>query len=55
MGLDKARAVVESGARELVSSDLGCLLHVAGCAASAGIELETTSLAEFLDREGYAP
>ncbi len=53
MGLDKARAVIESGTHELVSSDLGCLLHVAGCAAAAGIELETTSLAEFLDREGY--
>jgi L-lactate dehydrogenase complex protein LldE len=53
MGLDKARSVVESGARELVSSDLGCLLHVAGCAASAGIELETTTLAELLDREGF--
>jgi L-lactate dehydrogenase complex protein LldE len=53
MGLDKARTVVESGARELVSSDLGCLMHVAGCAAAAGIELETTTLAELLDREGY--
>ncbi len=53
MGLDKARAVVESGARELVSGDLGCLLHVQGCAGEAGIELTTTTLAEFLDREGY--
>jgi L-lactate dehydrogenase complex protein LldE len=53
MGLDKARSVVESGARELVSSDLGCLLHISGCAASAGIELETTTLAELLDREGF--
>lgn len=53
MGLDKARAVVESGARELVSGDLGCLLHVQGCAGAAGIELTTTTLAELLDREGY--
>jgi L-lactate dehydrogenase complex protein LldE len=53
MGLDKARAVVESGASELVSGDLGCLLHVQGCAGAAGIELTTTTLAEFLDREGY--
>ena len=53
MGLDKARSVVESGARELVSGDLGCLLHVQGCAGAAGIELTTTTLAEFLDREGY--
>jgi L-lactate dehydrogenase complex protein LldE len=53
MGLDKARAVVESGARELVSGDLGCLLHVQGCAGAAGIELTATTLAEFLDREGY--
>jgi L-lactate dehydrogenase complex protein LldE len=53
MGLDKARTVAESGARELVSGDLGCLLHVQGCAASAGIDLTATTLAEFLDREGY--
>ena len=53
MGLDKARSVVESGARELVSGDLGCLLHVQGCAGEAGIELTATTLAEFLDREGY--
>ena len=53
MGLDKARSVVESGAQELVSGDLGCLLHVQGCAGAAGIELTTTTLAEFLDREGY--
>jgi L-lactate dehydrogenase complex protein LldE len=53
MGLDKARSVVDSGASELVSGDLGCLLHVQGCAAAAGIELTTTTLAEFLDREGY--
>jgi L-lactate dehydrogenase complex protein LldE len=53
MGLDKARTVVESGASELVSGDLGCLLHVQGCAEAAGIELRTATLAEFLDREGY--
>lgn len=53
MGLDKARSVVESGARELVSGDLGCLLHVQGCAGEAGIDLTATTLAEFLDREGY--
>ena len=53
MGLDKARAVLESGAGELVSGDLGCLLHVQGCAGEAGIDLTTTTLAEFLDREGY--
>ena len=53
MGLDKARTVAESGARELVSGDLGCLLHVQGCAAAAGIELTATTLAELLDREGY--
>ena len=51
MGLDKVRAVQESGARELISSDLGCLLHLEGCAEEAGIELETSTLAEFLDRE----
>jgi L-lactate dehydrogenase complex protein LldE len=53
MGLDKARSVVESGTRELVSGDLGCLLHVQGCAAASGIDLTAITLAEFLDREGY--
>jgi L-lactate dehydrogenase complex protein LldE len=53
MGLDKARSVVESGAHELVSGDLGCLLHIEGSAGAAGIGLAATTLAEFLDREGY--
>jgi L-lactate dehydrogenase complex protein LldE len=52
MGIDKARAVVESGATELVSGDLGCLLHIEGSAGAAGIALTATTLAEFLDREG---
>jgi L-lactate dehydrogenase complex protein LldE len=53
MGRDKARTVVESGASELVSGDLGCLLHIQGCADAEGIAITTTTLAEFLDREGY--
>ena len=55
MGRDRARWTRESGARTLVSSDLGCLLHVGGCAREAGEPLETLTLAELLDREGFAP
>ena len=55
MGRDRARWTRESGAGTLVSSDLGCLLHVGGCAQKEGEPIETLTLAELLDREGFAP
>jgi len=55
MGLDKVTAVHEAGAGELVSGDLGCLMHLGGVAAENQIELTTTTLPELLEREGWAP
>ncbi|MDX6539249.1 MAG: L-lactate dehydrogenase complex protein LldE [Gaiellales bacterium] len=55
MGRDKVDAVHEAGAGELVSGDLGCLVHLAGVAAENDVELATTTLPELLDREGWAP
>lgn len=55
MGRDKVDAVHEAGAGELVSGDLGCLMHLAGVAEETDVELATTTLPELLDREGWAP
>jgi L-lactate dehydrogenase complex protein LldE len=55
MGRDKVDAVHAAGAGELVSGDLGCLMHLAGVAAENDVELATTTLPELLDREGWAP
>ncbi len=55
MGRDKVDAVHEAGAGELVSGDLGCLMHLAGVAAENDVELATTTLPELLDREGWMP
>ena len=55
MGRDKVDAVHEAGAGELVSGDLGCLMHLAGVAAENDVALATTTLPELLDREGWAP
>jgi L-lactate dehydrogenase complex protein LldE len=55
MGTAKARRAVEAGAGELVSGDLGCLLHVGGCAREAGLGLRVTTLPELLDRERWEP
>ena len=45
----------EAGAGELVSGDLGCLMHLGGVAAENAIALATTTLPELLDREGWTP
>jgi L-lactate dehydrogenase complex protein LldE len=55
MGRDKVDAVHEAGAGELVSGDLGCLLHLGGVAAENEVPLATTTLPELLDREGWTP
>jgi L-lactate dehydrogenase complex protein LldE len=55
MGRDKVHHVHEAGAGELVSGDLGCLMHLGGVAAESQIALATTTLPELLDREGWAP
>ena len=55
MGRDKVNAVHEAGAGELVSGDLGCLMHLAGVAAENDVALTTTTLPEILEREGWTP
>jgi L-lactate dehydrogenase complex protein LldE len=55
MGRDKVNAVHEAGAGELVSGDVGCLMHLAGVAAENDIALATTTLPELLEREGWTP
>jgi L-lactate dehydrogenase complex protein LldE len=55
MGRDKVGHVQEAGAGELISGDLGCLMHLGGVAAESAIALATTTLPELLDREGWAP
>ena len=44
MGRDKVAALDEAGAAELVSGDLGCLMHLDGCARATGSPLAATSL-----------
>jgi L-lactate dehydrogenase complex protein LldE len=55
MGRDKVDAVHEAGAGELVSGDVGCLMHLGGVAAEAQVALTTTTLPELLEREGWKP
>ncbi len=55
MGRDKVDAVHDAGARELVSGDLGCLMHLGGVAAEHRVALATTTLPELLEREGWTP
>jgi L-lactate dehydrogenase complex protein LldE len=55
MGRDKVVAVQEAGAGELVSGDVGCLMHLGGVAAESQIALTTTTLPELLEREGWMP
>jgi L-lactate dehydrogenase complex protein LldE len=55
MGRDKVNHVHEAGAAELVSGDVGCLMHLGGVAAETGVPLATTTLPELLEREGWSP
>jgi L-lactate dehydrogenase complex protein LldE len=55
MGRDKVNHVHEAGAGELVSGDLGCLMHLGGVAAENQVALATTTLPELLVREGWTP
>jgi L-lactate dehydrogenase complex protein LldE len=55
MGRDKVDAVHAAGAGELVSGDLGCLMHLDGVATENQVELTTTTLPELLEREGWTP
>ncbi|MSO44180.1 MAG: (Fe-S)-binding protein [Thermoleophilia bacterium] len=48
LGEEKARAAADSGAREVVSCDLGCLMHIAGRAHREGIPIRVRHIAEVL-------
>jgi L-lactate dehydrogenase complex protein LldE len=48
LGEEKARAAAESGAREVVSCDLGCLMHIAGVAHRQGIPIRARHISEVL-------
>lgn len=50
LGEEKAREAIASGAREVVSCDLGCLMHIVGVAHRQGIPLRARHVAEVLDR-----
>jgi L-lactate dehydrogenase complex protein LldE len=55
MGRDKVGHVRDAGADELVSGDVGCLMHLGGVAAEGGAPLVTSTLPELLEREGWSP
>jgi L-lactate dehydrogenase complex protein LldE len=55
MGRDKVGHVRDAGADELVSGDVGCLMHLGGVAAETGAPLATSTLPELLEREGWSP
>jgi L-lactate dehydrogenase complex protein LldE len=48
IGLEKLRNVVESGAEELVSGDMGCLMHLDGLIKREGLPLKVRHFAEIL-------
>ena len=50
LGEEKARAAMQSGAREVTSCDLGCLMHIVGVAHRQGIPLRARHIAEVLDQ-----
>ena len=50
LGEEKARAAMQSGAGEVTSCDLGCLMHIAGVAHRQGIPLRARHIAEVLDQ-----
>jgi L-lactate dehydrogenase complex protein LldE len=55
MGRDKVDSVHLAGASELVSGDLGCLMHLGGVAEETKVPVTTTTLPELLEREGWTP
>ncbi len=48
LGDEKAREAMNSGAPEVVSCDLGCLMHIAGCAHRTGIPIRARHISEVL-------
>jgi L-lactate dehydrogenase complex protein LldE len=48
IGLEKLRNVAATGAKLLVSGDMGCLMHLRGLIEKHGLEIETRHFAEVL-------
>ncbi|HEY1614249.1 MAG TPA: (Fe-S)-binding protein [Rhizomicrobium sp.] len=55
MADDKLADAMSTGADTLTSADLGCLLHLAGRAAHAGVPLRFRHIAEFLAGDPATP
>ncbi len=51
MGLDKVSRQAASGAEYVVSADMSCLMHQAGCAARAGVGMRYVHIAQVLDAQ----
>jgi L-lactate dehydrogenase complex protein LldE len=54
-GRDKVGHVRDAGADELVSGDVGCLMHLGGVAAATGVPIVTATLPELLERGRWSP
>lgn len=48
IGMEKLRSVREAGVEELVSSDMGCLMHLGGLIERHGLEIRTRHYAQVL-------
>jgi len=48
IGLEKLRRIQESGAEEIVSGDMGCLMHLQGLISKNNLNLKTRHFAEIL-------
>jgi L-lactate dehydrogenase complex protein LldE len=48
IGIEKLRTVVDTGAKTLVSGDMGCLMHLEGLIKSEGLDLQIKHFAEIL-------
>lgn len=51
----KCQALIATGAKTIVGSDLGCLLHLAGLIKAQGAEIEVRHIAEVLADETTSP
>jgi L-lactate dehydrogenase complex protein LldE len=55
MADEKVDDILESGAEEVVASDLGCLMQMCGRAEERGINLRCRYIAEILDESWIGP
>lgn len=48
IGMEKLKNILEAGATEIVSGDMGCLMQLEGLIEKEGLQLKTTHIAELL-------